>query len=146
MMFCLKSVKQLKMVADIMEHCIFCKHENKIAENETAYARLDGFPVSNGHTLIIPKRHVKTYFDLTDDEIKDIFSLAKEVKFFIDNTYKPDGYNIGFNVNEAGGQTVEHCHMHIIPRYKGDVENPRGGVRNVISNKADYLNQTISDI
>lgn len=128
-----------------METCIFCKQENKVAENETVYARLDGFPVSPGHILIIPKRHVKTYFELTDEEVLDMFSLAKEVKFFIDNTYKPNGYNIGFNVNVAGGQTVEHCHMHIIPRYDGDVENPRGGIRNVIKDKADYLNQTIND-
>lgn len=128
-----------------MENCIFCEQNIKLAENNSAYTRLDGFPVSPGHILIIPKRHVKTCFELTEEEIKDMFSLLNEMKFYIDNIYKPDGYNVGFNVNMAGGQTVEHCHMHIIPRYDGDVENPRGGIRNVIKDKADYLNQTIND-
>lgn len=121
-----------------MADCIFCNLENKVAENKSAYARLDGFPVNKGHILIIPKRHVETCFELTDDEVKDMFSLMKEMKFYIDNLYKPDGYNVGFNVNNAGGQTVMHCHLHLIPRYKGDVDNPRGGIRGVIPKNKDY--------
>lgn len=125
-----------------MENCIFCNPEIKLAENESAYARLDGFPVSPGHILIIPKRHVETCFDLTDDEVKDMYSLLKEIKFYTDNIYKPDGYNVGFNIGQAGGQTVMHCHMHVIPRYEGDVENPRGGIRGVIPENKEYINRT----
>ena len=125
-----------------MENCIFCNPEIKLAENDSAYARLDGFPVSPGHILIIPKRHVESCFELTEEEVKDMYSLLKEVKFYIDNIYKPDGYNIGFNVGTAGGQTVMHCHMHVIPRYEGDVENPRGGVRGVIPKNKEYLDRT----
>lgn len=122
-----------------MENCIFCNPEIKLTENEFVYARLDGFPVSHGHILIIPKRHVKTFFELTDDEVKAMYSLLKEIKFYIDNVYKPDGYNIGFNIGEAGGQTVEHCHLHVIPRYDGDVDNPKGGIRGVIPKNKDYI-------
>lgn len=122
-----------------MENCIFCNPEIKLTENEFVYARLDGFPVSHGHILIIPKRHVKTFFELTEEEVKAMYSLLTEVKFYIDNIYKPDGYNIGFNIGEAAGQTVDHCHLHVIPRYEGDVENPKGGIRGVIPKNKEYI-------
>lgn len=121
-------------------NCIFCniQHDRIIAESHLCFAILDGFPVSVGHTLIIPKRHVSDYFDLTYEEIMDMQSMMRELKVKLDAELSPDGYNVGINVNEAAGQTVFHVHMHLIPRYKGDVENPRGGVRGVIPNKQKY--------
>ena len=121
--------------------CVFCNIVNEkdfLIENDLAVAFYDSFPVSTGHTLIIPKRHVETYFELTNKEMNAIFDLSKEVKKFLDKEYHPDGYNVGFNVGVSGGQSVMHCHMHIIPRYKGDQENPRGGIRKVVKNKINY--------
>ncbi len=122
------------------KQCIFCNlaSERIIAENELCFAIRDGFPVSEGHTLIIPKRHVADYFDLTSDEIAAMQAMMKESKCQLDNTLHPDGYNVGVNVNAAAGQTVFHVHMHLIPRYIGDVENPKGGVRGVIPGKQKY--------
>lgn len=120
--------------------CIFCNisSERIIAESDLCFAIQDGFPVSQGHTLIVPKRHVANYFDLTEDEIIAMQKMLKEIKTNIDKKFRPDGYNIGINVNEAAGQTVFHVHMHLIPRYIGDVENPKGGVRGVIPDKQKY--------
>lgn len=118
--------------------CIFCdiiKNKKYRFENALAVAFDDGMPVSKGHTLIIPKRHCKDYFELTPEEMKAMYELSNVVKEYLDNKYHPDGYNVGFNVGIAGGQTVMHCHMHIIPRYSGDMENPRGGIRKVIKIK-----------
>ena len=114
--------------------CVFCNltKEEILFENDLAVAFFDSHPVSTGHTLVIPKRHCETYFDLTKDEISAIYELSQKVKDFLDKEYHPDGYNVGFNVGEAGGQSVMHAHMHIIPRYKGDVERPRGGIRKII--------------
>ena len=122
------------------KQCIFCNlaSERIIAENELCLAIRDGFPVSEGHILIIPKRHVADYFDLTSDEIAAMQIMMKESKCQLDNTLHPDGYNVGVNVNAAAGQTVFHVHMHLIPRYIGDVENPKGGVRGVIPGKQKY--------
>ena len=99
------------------------EQERVLAENELCFAIRDGFPVSDGHTLIIPKRHVANYFDLTDEEVMAMQVMMKKFKSQLDTELSPDGYNIGINVNEAAGQTVFHVHMHLIPRYKGDVEN-----------------------
>ena len=121
--------------------CKFCeiiRNKEFLIENDLAVAFYDSFPVSDGHALIIPKRHVETYFDLSEEEIKAMLALSKEMKKIIDDRYHPDGYNVGFNVDEAGGQTVFHAHMHIIPRYKGDIENPRGGIRKIIKMKTNY--------
>ena len=120
--------------------CVFCNlDKNQILfENELALAFFDGMPVSKGHALIIPKRHSKNYFELTKEEISAIFELSQKVKEYLDNLYHPDGYNVGFNVDEAGGQSVMHTHMHVIPRYKGDVTNPRGGIRKVVKIKDQY--------
>lgn len=125
---------------DMNKNCIFCniEQERVLAENELCFAIRDGFPVSDGHTLIIPKRHVANYFDLTDEEVMAMQVMMKKLKVQLDTELSPDGYNIGINVNEAAGQTVFHVHMHLIPRYKGDVENPRGGVRGVIPDKQKY--------
>lgn len=121
-------------------NCIFCHlaPEQIIAENNLCIAIRDGFPVSNGHTLIIPKRHVANYFDLTPEETAAMQALMHQIKVQIDNDLIPDGYNIGINVNAAAGQTIFHVHMHLIPRYIGDVENPKGGVRGVIPGKQKY--------
>ena len=112
-------------------NCIFCEYPEKdyIIENELAFAIYDKFPVNKGHILVIPKRHFASYFEAKKEEILAIFELTKECKNILEAEYNPDGYNIGFNVNYAGGQTVMHLHQHIIPRYDGDVENPRGGIR-----------------
>ncbi len=118
--------------------CVFCELiQNKgfYLESELSVAVFDSFPVSVGHTLIIPKRHSETYFDLTKEEIEDMFNLSLRVKEYLDSEFQPDGYNVGFNCKEAGGQTVMHTHMHVIPRYKGDIENPRGGIRKAVSKK-----------
>jgi len=114
--------------------CVFCQHENLeiIAENELALAFPDICPVSKGHSLIIPKRHIEAYFEATPEEHAALSSLAGQVKLIIDRQFSPDGYNIGANVGQAAGQTVFHFHLHIIPRYRGDVADPRGGVRKVI--------------
>ena len=121
-------------------NCIFCHlaPEQIIAENSLCIAIRYGFPVSKGHTLIIPKRHVANYFDLTPEETAAIQALMHQIKSQIDNDLIPDGYNIGINVNAAAGQTIFHVHMHLIPRYTGDVENPKGGVRGVIPGKQRY--------
>ncbi|WP_209795394.1 HIT family protein [Clostridium moniliforme] len=113
--------------------CLFCnyKKEDYIAENNLCFAIYDKFPVNEGHVLIIPKRHFQNYFDATEEEIKAMYSLSKEIKEILDEKYNPDGYNIGVNVGFYGGQTIMHLHMHIIPRYKGDIENPRGGIRRI---------------
>lgn len=123
------------------ENCPFCNmnsDRNIIIENETEFAIYDKFPVNEGHTLIIPKRHVSNYFDLTIEEQNTCFQLVNKVKVKISEKFNPDGYNIGINVGEKAGQTVNHVHIHLIPRYNDDVENPRGGVRGVIPSKKDY--------
>lgn len=126
------------------ENCLFCDIQTKdrqriIAENSLAYAIRDGFPVTEHHTLFIPKRHAKDYFELTQAEINAINQLIQEQKTALDKLDKTiDGYNIGMNCGETAGQTVFHCHVHLIPRRKGDVENPRGGVRHLIAGKGFY--------
>ena len=121
--------------------CPFCKAESEreiIASSSLSVAFFDGFPVSPGHALIIPKRHVSSFFDLSKEEQQDLLNLAERVKRIVEERYHPDGYNIGINVGEAAGQSIFHVHMHLIPRYKGDVPNPRGGVRGVITSKQNY--------
>lgn len=124
-----------------MDNCPFCNLSDNveiICETENCIAFFDGYPVSEGHTLIIPKRHVESYFSLTYAEKEEIDELMKLCKSILDDRYHPNGYNIGINVGEAAGQSVMHCHVHLIPRYSGDVENPRGGVRGVIPSKQKY--------
>lgn len=124
--------------------CLFCDIQSDdrkriIAENTLAYVIRDGFPVTEGHTLFMPKRHVKDYFGLTQAEINAINSLMQEQKEQLQKSDTTiEGFNIGMNCGEIAGQSVFHCHVHLIPRRKGDVENPRGGVRNTIPGKGDY--------
>ena len=121
--------------------CIFCNiNKSGLAkENDLAYASYDTYPVTDKHCLIIPKRHVKDYFDLTNKEIIACNELIKEIKqeIEIDDLYVK-GFNIGTNAGKSAGQSVLHCHIHLIPRREGDVENPQGGVRSVIPLKQHY--------
>jgi diadenosine tetraphosphate (Ap4A) HIT family hydrolase len=121
--------------------CPFCNPESEkelIVESATAYAIFDKFPVSKGHALIIPKKHCADYFDLTFREQSACIFMLNKVQEILANKFKPDGFNVGINICETAGQTVPHVHIHLIPRYKGDVENPRGGVRGIIPNKQKY--------
>ena len=111
----------------------------RIADNDLAFAIPDGFPVSPGHTLIVPKRLVATWFDATREEQLAMLELVDRVKADLDARLAPDGYNLGLNVGAAAGQTVMHLHLHVIPRHFGDVPDPRGGVRHVIPGKGNYL-------
>jgi diadenosine tetraphosphate (Ap4A) HIT family hydrolase len=118
-------------------NCPFCDFE-LVIEASLVYARYDKFPVSKGHCLIIPKRHVATWFDMSKEEQTEAFELIDQVKALLDEKYAPDGYNIGMNCGETAGQTIPHAHIHVIPRYKGDMEDPRGGLRGVIPEKQSY--------
>ncbi|MEI7516691.1 MAG: HIT family protein [Betaproteobacteria bacterium] len=120
--------------------CAFCTLPpmRVIDENATAIVIRDGFPVSPGHTLLIPKRHISSFFDLSEQERKDLLSLLDHAKQTLDDELHPQGYNIGINDGAAAGQTVPHLHVHLIPRFEGDLPDPRGGVRWVIPDKAKY--------
>ncbi|MFZ4058010.1 MAG: HIT family protein [Ferruginibacter sp.] len=121
--------------------CPFCKLDETrklIIQSEAVFAIFDKFPVSNGHALIIPKRHCSNYFELSLNEQIESWNLLSKVKDILTEALNPDGFNIGININESAGQTVPHVHIHLIPRYKGDVVEPRGGVRGVIPDKRDY--------
>jgi diadenosine tetraphosphate (Ap4A) HIT family hydrolase len=129
------------MIRDPNNPCLFCNiRESGLAlENENAYASYDSYPVSQFHCLIIPKRHVQDYFDLTDDELLSCNDLIKKIKKEIlikDNSVL--GFNIGTNAGKIAGQSIMHCHIHVIPRRVGDVDNPQGGVRSVIPLKQHY--------
>lgn len=124
-----------------MKECKFCeffKEKKFDLENELAFAFWDANPVSKGHSIVMTKRHVRDFFETTKEERIAIFELIDKAKNIIDEKYKPTGYNIGMNCGVSAGQTVMHIHVHLIPRYDGDVENPRGGVRGVIPEKKDY--------
>lgn len=121
--------------------CPFCNPDSKteiLLESATAYSMLDKFPVNNGHTLIIPKKHCSNYFDLTFKEQSACWFMLNKAKEIITHKHSPNGYNIGVNINQPAGQTIPHVHIHLIPRYNNDVKQPRGGVRGVIPDKRDY--------
>lgn len=125
------------------QNCPFCVidealQETSLPTNSLAHIRLDGFPVSKGHLLIVPNRHAADWFDLTAAEQQAVMVLVEQGKQWLEARYQPDGYNIGMNCGAAAGQTVLHMHCHLIPRYAGDQQDPRGGVRWVIPEKADY--------
>lgn len=121
-----------------MADCPFCTDAGAILANELAYVRPDKYPASPGHLLIIPRRHVADFFDTTTEERQAMLALADQARAWIESRHAPNGYNLGVNVGAAAGQTVFHVHLHLIPRYFGDAERPRGGVRAVIPGKQDY--------
>lgn len=126
---------------DLNDPCIFCtpKEDEILAENTYALIIKDNSPVSDGHCIIIPKRHMKTQFELTSEENQAVFELIKEAKeIILKQGFQPDGYNIGSNNGLAAGQSVFHLHIHIIPRYTGDSEQPKGGIRQVLPKTAQY--------
>jgi diadenosine tetraphosphate (Ap4A) HIT family hydrolase len=122
-------------------NCPLCERLAKgasVESNALAAAIPDGFPVSQGHTLVVPRRHEADVFRLNADETRAVLELVGQVRDRLARELKPDGFNIGINVGAAAGQTVAHAHVHVIPRKKGDVEDPRGGVRWVVPGKAKY--------
>ncbi len=122
--------------------CLFCnvKESGLADENKLAYASYDSYPVTDQHCLIIPKRHVKDYFDLIVEEIVACDQLIKKMKKEIEKKdASVKGFNIGINSGKIAGQSIMHCHIHLIPRREGDVENPQGGVRSVIPLKQHYI-------
>ena len=125
--------------------CLFCttKKDDIIEENKFAYSTFDSYPVSTLHSLIIPKRHVKDYFELSEEEVIACDKLIKKVKTKVENNDKTiKGFNIGINSGKEAGQSIMHCHIHLIPRREGDVENPQGGVRGVIPSKQHYIRKS----
>ena len=120
--------------------CPFCSLavDRLVLESDGAVVIRDAFPVSPGHTLIIPRRHVASFFEITDAECADLMSLLAAARTDLDREFRPAGYNIGINDGAAAGQTVPHLHIHLIPRYTGDADDPRGGVRWVLPDKAAY--------
>jgi diadenosine tetraphosphate (Ap4A) HIT family hydrolase len=120
--------------------CPFCRlpAERVLETNAQALAVADAFPVSAGHTLVIPRRHATSIFELTEDEVVAVYEILGRMKDRLDESLKPGGYNIGINVGAASGQTVAHVHVHLIPRYAGDVVDPVGGVRNIIPGRGRY--------
>jgi diadenosine tetraphosphate (Ap4A) HIT family hydrolase len=107
-------------------------------QNELAYCERDSYPVSPGHSLVIPFRHCASFFDLTPEETSACMKLLAQERTAVDDEFNPDGYNVGVNVNATAGQSIFHVHIHLIPRYRGDSAHPQGGVRQVIPAKADY--------
>lgn len=124
-----------------MNDCPFCSRiarDEIIVANDLAVAMFDGYPVSPGHTLIVPRRHVADFLAMTQEEQAAVWALMDPARRNIEKEHSPDGYNIGVNIGAAGGQTIAHAHLHVIPRYAGDVEDPRGGIRWVIRARAPY--------
>ena len=120
--------------------CAFCElpPERIVFSNQTGMVVRDAYPISEGHTLIIPRRHVGSFFDIDLDERDALLTLLEEAKRRLAREFNPDGFNVGINDGAAAGQTVPHLHIHLIPRYKGDQPDPRGGVRWIIPEKAKY--------
>jgi diadenosine tetraphosphate (Ap4A) HIT family hydrolase len=123
--------------------CAFCSlPASRIVEVTSHFWLIrDGYPISPGHSLVIPKRHIQSFFDLTLNEQPELLDLLHRAKQSLDQEYAPQGYNIGINDGPAAGQTIPHLHIHLIPRYSGDRADPRGGVRWIIPEKADYWSQ-----
>jgi diadenosine tetraphosphate (Ap4A) HIT family hydrolase len=120
------------------EPCLFCVPRGVTRRNGLAYCTRDSYPVSPGHSLIIPFRHCAGFFDLTSEEMAACMELVVAEQRTLQEELNPDGYNVGVNVGAAAGQSVAHVHIHLIPRYRGDHPRPQGGVRQVIPDKADY--------
>jgi diadenosine tetraphosphate (Ap4A) HIT family hydrolase len=122
------------------DRCPFCAvpPDRMLDASDHAFVVHDAYPVTRGHTLIISRRHVTDIFDLTEAEIDDFFRLLRTARERIDRAFRPSGYNVGVNIGRDAGQTIMHVHVHIIPRYSGDCDDPTGGVRGIIPGKARY--------
>ncbi len=120
--------------------CPFCAvaAARILHDSPLALAFSDAFPLSRGHSLVIPRRHVASWFETTDDERREMLRLLDDLRETLRRTHSPDGFNVGINDGAAAGQTVPHLHLHLIPRYAGDVQDPRGGVRWILPERADY--------
>jgi diadenosine tetraphosphate (Ap4A) HIT family hydrolase len=121
-----------------MQDCPFCDAAEAVLSNALAYARFDRYPVNEGHLLIVTRRHVADWFDTSGPEKLALLELLDEGRRLLEHRFRPDGYNVGINVGADAGQTIRHVHVHLIPRYRGDVGNPRGGVRGVIPARQNY--------
>lgn len=117
--------------------CELCTPADVLLESELAYVRHDSNSLSRGHVLVVPRRHVASFFDMTAAEQSDVLRLLGQAKWLVQRDHSPDGYNIGVNIGKAAGQSRMHVHVHLIPRYAGDVADPRGGVRCVLAGKAE---------
>ncbi len=128
----------------MLKDCPFCTisdaqdSERIIFESPYFFSIWDGFPVSKGHALLISKQHLASFFDLSIEQREDAMTALEKLKAHIHAEYAPDGFNIGINDGPAAGQTVPHLHIHLIPRYVGDINDPRGGIRWVLPAKAEY--------
>ena len=128
-------------MSNLTEECLFCnkKKQNIIYSSEFVYVVRDSFPVTKYHSLIIPHRHISNFFDLNKDELKDLSTiLIKQRQSILSLDKKITAFNVGVNAGKDAGQSIMHCHVHLIPRRNGDIENPRGGVRGVIPSKQKY--------
>jgi diadenosine tetraphosphate (Ap4A) HIT family hydrolase len=125
---------------DKLNDCVFCdiNQDRIIRSTSRIFSVYDLYPVSKGHALVVSKRHIPYLFSATKEEVSEIFAEIGKLRNEIENLYHPNGYNIGINCGVAAGQTVGHLHVHLIPRYIGDVADPRGGVRNILPN-GNYL-------
>lgn len=123
--------------------CPFCHLEKSriTLENDCAVAFADAFPVAEGHMLVVPRRHVASLFDLPEGDQAALWRLVAQIRDNLVSKLKPDGFNVGVNDGAAAGQTISHAHIHVIPRRKGDMDDPRGGVRWVLPNKAKYWSE-----
>lgn len=132
---------------EVMEKCVFCnfqinKKDKVIRDYKHCFVRADEFPVSPGHMLIISKNHIQDWFAANKELLSDMIFAINETKQLLELQYKPNGYNIGANCGKTAGQTIMHFHVHLIPRYLNDIDDPRGGVRGVIPSKQKYSNIT----
>ena len=122
--------------ADRADDCELCRPDQVLFESDEAYVRFDNNSLAPGHVLVVPRRHVASFFDMTAAEKARVIELLDRAKAHIEAEFRPDGYNIGVNVGRAGGQSRMHVHVHLIPRYTGDVADPRGGIRSVLAKRA----------
>ena len=121
------------------ENCPFCNPDREvIGEAEHCFALYDKYPVNPGHVLIVSKRHAGDYFDLNGEEVACMWEMVARMRTFLEEEFRPQGFNVGFNVGAPAGQTIDHVHIHVIPRYAGDMDDPTGGVRHVIPEKGKY--------
>ena len=126
-------------VSEALKDCLFCRPQREIlAENAHAIAVFDSYPVSPGHSLVLPRRHAVTVWDLSEEEYLACYALVRALKPVLEERFRPDGFNVGVNCGPAAGQSVWHAHIHVIPRFTGDTPNPKGGVRHVIPLKGSY--------